>query len=202
MGVPSARRAAGVPAPAFDPLANRYPCDHESRQRVEPPQPEQRVPEQADEDSGGEIGAEKVLGSFPAGSSRAELVGESLLRDPEQGIPIRLVVASTMPSQLTLGSSPAISCRSASNVDEGREDEKLRGHELLGSSLRRLGVQAGAGEPPDDHEARDTLDEGIEAEPDQRDRACEDAERDAEHALGAHPHQADPREDAGTTSRT
>src|SRR5437870_8263207 len=57
----SAVVAAALAAPAFLPLPDGERSDGKGGDRVEPPQSEQRVTEQADENGGGEVGAEDVL---------------------------------------------------------------------------------------------------------------------------------------------
>src|SRR2546422_10900981 len=75
----SAVVAAALAAPAFLPLPDSERSDGKGGDRVEPPQPEQRIAEQADEDGGGEIGAEDVLGPLAGGRRRAERRAESVL---------------------------------------------------------------------------------------------------------------------------
>src|SRR3970040_719691 len=53
--ISSACRAAALAAPAGAALLDRDAGDHERGGRVEPPEPEERVPEQADEDCGGQM---------------------------------------------------------------------------------------------------------------------------------------------------
>ena len=65
----SAVVAAALAAPAFLPLPDGERSDGKGGDRVEPPQSEQRVTEQADENGGGEVGAEDVLGSLTGGRS-------------------------------------------------------------------------------------------------------------------------------------
>src|SRR2546430_5194090 len=66
----SAVVAAALAAPAFLPLPDGERSDGKGGERVEPPQCEQRVTEQADENGGGEVGAEDVLGSLTGGLRR------------------------------------------------------------------------------------------------------------------------------------
>ena len=53
----SAGRAASFASPALDSLANSDSGDHKRGQRIQPPQAEQRVPQQSDEDGSGEVRA-------------------------------------------------------------------------------------------------------------------------------------------------
>src|SRR2546428_5960433 len=76
----SAVVAAALAAPAFLPLPDGERSDGKGGERVEPPQPEQRVTEQADEDGGGEVGAEDVLGALAGGRCRAEARTQTVLQ--------------------------------------------------------------------------------------------------------------------------
>jgi hypothetical protein len=58
-------------------------------------------------------------------------------------------------------------------------------------------VEASAGEEPDDHEAGEALDEAVDAEADQRDRAGPDARGDRDRELDQVPGVAGPREQPG-----
>jgi hypothetical protein len=59
-------------------------CDDERRRGVQPPQTEDRVRQESDEDRGGKVGARQVLGAFTARGGRVEPSGEPELRDPEE----------------------------------------------------------------------------------------------------------------------
>ena len=108
--------AAAFAAPALAPFPDRDCGDDERRRRIEPPEAEQCVTEQADENGGGEVGAEQVLGPLAPGCDRAKLVGEPALAMPRNGIPITLVLTSAIPSQLVSGCSPVTSLWTDSNA--------------------------------------------------------------------------------------
>ena len=58
--------------------------DQQADRRVEPPCPNERVAEEAEEQRSGQVGTQQVLPSFALGRRRAELVGKALLGDAEQ----------------------------------------------------------------------------------------------------------------------
>ena len=55
--------------------------------------------------------------------------------------------------------------------DVGGEQEELDGDELAGLASRPRRRGAGSGEPPDDDDAGDSLDDGVEPEAEQGDRS-------------------------------
>src|SRR5437868_9988455 len=61
-----------LPTPGVDPLLYGDPCDAESDQRVEPPQSEQRVARQPDQDCRRQGRADQVLGALAGGGAGAE----------------------------------------------------------------------------------------------------------------------------------
>jgi Cu2+-exporting ATPase len=83
----SAGVAAAFAAPAFPPLLDGNRGDDQGGDRVEPPEPEKRVAEQADQDGAREVGAQEVLRPLAAGGDRSELLGESTLGDAEDRHP-------------------------------------------------------------------------------------------------------------------
>jgi hypothetical protein len=83
----AAGAAAALAAPALAAFLDRDRGDNERGCRVEPPETEERVPEQPNKNGGGEVGAEQILGPLAAGCDRAELVGKPPLRDAEERHP-------------------------------------------------------------------------------------------------------------------
>ena len=95
--------AAASAAPALDALSNGDGRDDQRGDGVEPPEAEERVAGEADEDGEREVGAEEVLCPLPAGGcDGAELVSEAAAM-PRNGIPIADDVTRAMPSQLVSG---------------------------------------------------------------------------------------------------
>src|SRR2546422_7629647 len=80
----SAVVAAALAAPAFLPFPDGERSDGKGGERVEPPQSEQGVTEQADENGGGEVGAEDVLSSLTGGCRRLECRAPPVLHSPQQ----------------------------------------------------------------------------------------------------------------------
>ena len=79
--------------------------------------------------------------------------------------------------------------------DVGGEDEVTRGDELLRVSLGRVRVQARTREQPHDHEARESLDQAVRAEPDQRDRTGGQPGADRDGELDQVPAVPNPRKE-------
>ena len=88
--------------------------DGEAGGGVGPPEAEGGVEREADEYSGGEVGAEQVLGAFAGGGAGSQALADAVLRVAELGMTMMLEVARPIPTQLVWGCSPAIRARVAS----------------------------------------------------------------------------------------
>src|SRR5213593_4977795 len=71
----------------------------------------------------------------------------------------------------------------------------------MGAGFGVVGVDAVAGEAPDDDDAGDAFDRAVEAVADQRDRVGADAGGDADRAFGGHPGEAEPGEQLDATDQ-
>ena len=159
---------------------------------VGPPEAEEGIRAEADEDRERQVGAEHVLGSFACGRVRAELVAEPFLDAAE-------LRHERDADEREADSDPACPCLVAGGevLDGGdddvrREQEEGGGDDLLCACLGVVGVDAVAGEAPDDDDAGDALDRAVEAVADQGDRVGHDPGGDADRALGGHPCEAEP----------
>ena len=101
-----------------------------------------------------------------------------------------------MPTQLAPGSSRATSVRTDSTRDVGGEHEEAHRDQLLCAALGPRRAEPGAGEQPDDDEARERLDQAVRAEADQRDRAGGEPRGDRDRELDDVPGDPDPGEQA------
>src|SRR5204862_2161501 len=82
------RRRAGATVAALtahgpSPLPDGYARDSQRYERIEPPEPNEVVGEQADQHGRGEIRAEEVLTTLAGGRGRAELLAQPELRPTE-----------------------------------------------------------------------------------------------------------------------
>lgn len=87
----------------------------------------------------------------------------------------------------------------AGRLDTDVEDEECVacGDQLLRASLRKIGGAAAAAEQPDDDAAGERLDDGVDAEADQRDRAGRDAGAERDRELDDMPGVAAPGQQLG-----
>jgi hypothetical protein len=139
---------------------------------------------------------------------RSEPLSEPLLRDPEERHTDEAGRGEGHPEHADVGMLCADQMPDRLEPDVWGEKEELDHDELLRPLLGSVGQQPVTGEAPDDYDAGDALDRSVDPEADQGDRPGEDAGRDRDRALRAHPRQAEPRELLGaagtppTRSRT
>jgi hypothetical protein len=78
-----------------------------------------------------------------------------------------------------------------------RKDEETGGDKLLRPTLGRFGIAPASGEPPNDDEAGQRLDEAVEAEADQRNGRRRDPRRERDREFHDVPAVAAPRKETG-----
>src|SRR5438132_6265503 len=187
--------------PALAPLLDGESSNGESGGRVKPPQPEQRVPEQADQDGGRQVRAKNVLRSLAGGRGRSERRAEAVL-DPSQQRHQQQAAhgqADAEIARLRLGRGEKLVHRLRDDVrDEQPEADR---DQLLRPALGSLRERARPREAPDHDHARHALDSRADAERLQSNRARRDAAEDADSALDRHPEQAEPGQKPRATCR-
>ena len=99
-----------------------------------------------------------------------------------------------MPTQLACGWLPCHERPCCFDADVGGKDEEGGRDRLLRSPLGRLGADPPTGEQPEHDEARNSLDQTICAEPDQRDRTRCDPGGESDSELDDVPRDPDPGE--------
>jgi hypothetical protein len=171
--------------------------DAERYGRVEPPPSQGCVRQQPGQDRCGEAGANQVLGAFAAHRGRAEPGADALLGDAQQRHDDQ---ASGGHGDARPGGGGAL-CgdESAEGVggNVGREQEVGDGDRLLRAAFSGVRQGADAGEPPHDDDAGQRLDDRVQTEPEQRDRAREDSGGNRDGAFGGHAGQRQPRQPPG-----
>jgi hypothetical protein len=100
-----------------------------------------------------------------------------------------------MPTRVSSG--PVAADQRADRLDghvRGQQEELDR-DELLRARLGSLREDPRAGEAPDDDDAREALDRGVQTEADQRDGTGGQAGEDRYGTLDGHPREAEPRQE-------
>ena len=82
--------------------------------------------------------------------------------------------------------------------DVAGQEEEAHGDQLLGSPLRAWRVQAGAGEEPDDDEARGAFDQTVGAKTDEGDRGRGDPDGERDREFDEVPRDPTPGEEPCT----
>jgi hypothetical protein len=198
------RRAARavLAAPRAERLAAGDRADHERGGGVGPPPAEQGIRAEADEQCQREVGAEHVLGALAGGRLRAERAADPALRDRQQRHRRRRRGGERDADPAPSGMRPVDQAPGRLERDVGGEQRIGDGDQLLRSALGRLGVDAAGGQEPEDHAARGELDQAVDPERDECDRAGREpgAERDRE--LHEVPPRAAPREQSRAAHQT
>src|SRR6266705_4447961 len=175
---------AFLASPGLRTLADGEGRDHEPRHRVRPPKAKGRVQRKAEEGDRRERGAEQALGGFGHerlarhGPTRTPL-GESEAWHDDQG------GSRDRDARWRLGRPRA-----------AREIADRHGHDVGGQEKERDGDQpqrcplpflAAASKLPDNDACRESFDDGVQAEPNERHRPGGDASRDGNGRLDRHP---------------
>jgi hypothetical protein len=190
----AAARAAG---PRAAPFVNGPARDRQPDHAVKPPGAPQGIGGQAGEHRDRQVGAQQVLRSLPGGGGRSESGADPPLGHAERWLEHRGTRGQGQAGDAGLG--PFASCQSPDGLggDIGGEQEETDRDQLLGPPLGSRAGQPGAGEPPDDDDARHRLDAAVQPEPEQGNRPGHHRRADRDPALDAHPGQGEPGQDPG-----
>jgi len=90
--------------------------DEQRHRRIEPPRPEEGVPQQADQQRSREVGAQQVLLALARRGGRADPAPDPLLRPASSGMTTTLDAASAIPTMLSSGCVPFTRARTASTA--------------------------------------------------------------------------------------
>jgi rhodanese-related sulfurtransferase len=191
--------AADLAAPCFAPFSHREGGDDECGDRVGPPPAEGRVGEQADEQDRGQVAAQQRLAAVGNHGSARHAVSEAPLRDREyrhdnQG---ERSEDDARHRFLWFGSSDEVP--GGLTCDVGGEHEEAPGNELQ-RPLLAFDIRSGE-LPHDDHRGAD-LDDGVQPEPHERDRAGLRTRRDGHDRFDAVPCDGRPRQGQRAASPT
>src|SRR5919202_3812838 len=189
--------AARLTLPRFPTFFDGDACDEESRERIGPPDAEERVCAEASEQRSREVRAEHVLPTFAPGRRGAESLPDARFRDGEwwHGQECDECEPDSNPTRFwRLRHKKRPECLEG---DVGGQQVEARADELLGAPLCALRGGTGSGEAPQEDDPRHGLDKRIRSEADESYRTSDEPGADGYSSLDTVPTDPEPREEFG-----
>src|SRR5919202_2678740 len=194
--------AARLTLPRFPTFFDGDACDEESRERIGPPEAEERVCAEASEQRGREVRAEHVLPTFAPGRRGAESLSDVRFRDGEWWHGQECDDCEPDPDPTRFRRIHDEERPECLEGDVGGQQVEARTDELLGAPLRTLRGSAGSGEAPQKDDPRHGLNERIRSEADESYRTSDEPGADGYGGLHAVPTDPKPCEEFGSSDES